>query len=183
MGQRLGMAAALLGEPRTLILDEPSNGLDPEGIRWIRSLLQEQARAGCTVFVSSHLMSEMSVMADKVIVIGRGRLIADTTVDEFVQRASGDVVRVRTPQAGHLTEVLVIAGGSVAPGEDGALRVTGLRCEAIGDAAATAGIPLHELTPEQATLEEAFMRLTRDAVEFHAHGAAGDERETVGAAS
>jgi ABC-2 type transport system ATP-binding protein len=182
MGQRLGMAAALLGEPRTLILDEPSNGLDPEGIRWIRSLLQEQARAGCTVFVSSHLMSEMSQMADKVIVIGRGRLIADTTVDEFVHRASGDVVRVRTPRAAQLSELLVTAGGSVAPAEDGALRVTGLRCEVIGDAAAAAGVPLHELTAEQATLEEAFMRLTRDAVEFHAHGAE-DERETVGAAS
>jgi ABC-2 type transport system ATP-binding protein len=183
MGQRLGIAAALLGDPSTLVLDEPSNGLDPEGIHWIRTLLKRLAAEGRTVFVSSHLMSEMSLMAEQVIVIGRGRLIADTTVEEFVRQASSDVTRVRTPDPARLRELLVARGAKVAEHEAaGALEVHGLRCEQIGDAAAEAGVVLHELAPEQASLEEAFMRLTRESVEFHAAGADAVE-PTVGAAA
>jgi ABC-2 type transport system ATP-binding protein len=174
MGQRLGIAAALLGDPETLILDEPSNGLDPEGIRWIRNLLRSLASEGRTVLVSSHLMSEMSVMADWLIVVGRGRLIADTTVEGFVQLASGDAVRVRTPDAERLR---ALAGGldgvtiGDAPDEGRgapALTLQGISCEAVGELAAANGIVLHELAPEQASLEEAFMRLTMDSVEYHA---------------
>ena len=166
MGQRLGIAAALLGDPRTLLLDEPVNGLDPEGIHWIRNLLKGLAADGRTVFVSSHLMSEMSLTADHLIVIGRGRLIADLSVDEFVRRASKKVVRVRTPEAAKLSDLL--AGPEVTLRPDaGALAVSGLTPEQIGDAAFAHGIVLHELTPMQASLEEAFMELTREDVEFH----------------
>jgi ABC-2 type transport system ATP-binding protein len=174
MWQRLGMAAALLGDPATLILDEPSNGLDPEGIRWIRTLLRSLAAEGRTVFVSSHLMSEMSLMADHLIVMGRGRLIADTTVDEFVRRASADVVRVRTPDGETLRRLLAEAGAAITAHETGALEVRGMSAEAIGEAAAANGVVLHELAPEQASLEEAFMRLTHDAVEYGV-----TERETA----
>ncbi len=172
MGQRLGIAAALLGDPKTLVLDEPSNGLDPEGIRWIRNLLRSLAAEGKTVFVSSHLMSEMSLMADQLIVVGRGRLIADTTVAEFVRQASGDAVLVRTPDLGRLRGAL---GPEVAMEEaaDGAVTIRGLSSKDIGELAAQGGVVLHELTPVQASLEEAFMHLTRDAVEYHA--AAPDE--------
>ena len=166
MWQRLGMAAALLGDPATLILDEPSNGLDPEGIRWIRTLLRSLAGDGRTVFVSSHLMSEMSLMADHVIVMGRGRLIADTTVEEFVRRAAADVVRVRTPDGEAFRGVLADAGADVTVTDHGALEVRNMRSETIGEAAAAHGVVLHELAPEQASLEEAFMRLTHDAVEY-----------------
>jgi ABC-2 type transport system ATP-binding protein len=167
MGQRLGIASALLADPSTLILDEPVNGLDPEGIRWIRNLLKALAAQGRTVFVSSHLMSEMALTAEHLIVIGRGRLIADSPVDEFLRRASGNVVRVRTPQASLLRDLLVSADVTVASGGSDTLDVTGLTSERIGEAAAGAGVVLYELTPRQASLEEAFMDLTHDAVEFH----------------
>jgi ABC-2 type transport system ATP-binding protein len=169
MGQRLGIASALLGDPETLILDEPVNGLDPEGIRWIRNLLRNLAAEGRTIFVSSHLMSEMSLMADQLIVVGRGRLIADTTVEDFIRQASSDTVRVRTPQPKELAAALAANGVTIVSGtEQSVLEVQGLRSDQIGDIAAERGIALHELTPEQASLEEAFMRLTHDAVEFHA---------------
>jgi ABC-2 type transport system ATP-binding protein len=172
MGQRLGIAAALLGDPKTLILDEPSNGLDPEGIRWIRNLLRSLAAEGRTVLVSSHLMSEMSMMADWLIVVGRGRLIADTTVEGFVHLASGDGVRVRSPEIGKLRSLVEqLDGVTVKDGEsddDGALSIQGVSCAAVGELAAANRIVLHELAPEQASLEEAFMRLTEGAVEYHA---------------
>ena len=184
MGQRLGIAAALLGNPRTLILDEPSNGLDPEGIRWIRNLLRGLAAEGRTVLVSSHLMSEMSMMADWLVVVGRGRLIADTTVEGFVHLAAGDSVRVRTPDLARLRSIAEEREGvSVAENEDGdraALTIQGMSCEAVGELAAANGIVLHELAPEQASLEDAFMRLTMDSVEYHAVPSA--RAETVGAA-
>jgi len=167
MGQRLGIAAALLGDPQTLLLDEPVNGLDPEGVHWIRTLLRGLAAEGRTVFVSSHLMSEMSVTADHLIVIGRGRLIADLPIDDFVRRASKKLVRVRTPQAARL-RALLTGPDVVITGEGDALEVSGLKAEAIGEAAAAHSIVLHELAPQQASLEEAFMELTREDVEFHA---------------
>ena len=180
MGQRLGMAAALLGDPKTLILDEPSNGLDPEGIRWIRTLLQSLAAEGRTVLVSSHLMSEMSMMADRLIVVGRGRLIADTSVDEFVRLASGEAVRVRTPEAARLRAALEsLDGVTVEDDEDGALMIHGLSIQAVGELAAANAVVLHELSPAQASLEDAFMRLTRDAVEYQA--APTDNSTPVGA--
>jgi ABC-2 type transport system ATP-binding protein len=166
MGQRLGIATALLGDPQTLLLDEPVNGLDPEGIHWIRNILKTLAAEGRTVFVSSHLMSEMSQTADHLIVIGRGRLIADTSVDEFVRRASGTVVRVRSPQATKLRDLLLGPGVTVTSSTAGVLEVSGPTAEAIGELAAANRIVLHELTPQQASLEEAFMELTRDEVEF-----------------
>jgi ABC-2 type transport system ATP-binding protein len=170
MGQRLGIAAALLGDPKTLILDEPSNGLDPEGIRWIRNLLRALADEGRTILVSSHLMSEMSMMADWLIVVGRGRLIADTTVEGFVHLASGDAVRVRTPDVSRLRSLAgALEGVTVKDGESGdaaSLVLQGISCEAVGELAAANRIVLHELAPEQASLEEAFMRLTLDSVEF-----------------
>jgi ABC-2 type transport system ATP-binding protein len=176
MGQRLGIAAALLGNPETLILDEPANGLDPEGIRWIRTLLRDLAAEGRTIFVSSHLMSEMSLMADQLIVVGRGRLIASTTVDDFIRQASSEVVRVRTPDPQRLAAALAGDKVTVISGkEQGVLEVQGLRSDDIGDVAAAQGIALHELTPEQASLEEAFMRLTKDAVEYHASTVSGAE--------
>ncbi|MGH2864114.1 MAG: ABC transporter ATP-binding protein, partial [Solirubrobacteraceae bacterium] len=162
MGQRLGVAAALIGDPATVILDEPANGLDPEGIRWIRNLLKRLASEGRTVFLSSHLMSEMSQTAEHLIVIGRGALIADTTVEEFVARASGDApVRVRTPEITKLNDALTLEQANVLSPEHGVLEVRGLSCERIGEIAAAQGLVLHELTPLQATLEEAFMDLTQ----------------------
>ncbi|HEY8703109.1 MAG TPA: ATP-binding cassette domain-containing protein [Gaiellaceae bacterium] len=171
MGQRLGIAAALLGDPQTVMLDEPVNGLDPEGIHWIRNLLRGLAAEGRTVFVSSHLMSEMALTADHLIVVGRGRLIADTSVDDFVRRASGNVVRVRSPQAGELRDRLVGASDvTVTVVEPGLLEVSGLSAPQIGETAARHGLVLHELMPQQVSLEEAFMDLTRDDVEFKAGG-------------
>jgi ABC-2 type transport system ATP-binding protein len=178
MGQRLGIASALLGDPSTLILDEPVNGLDPEGIHWIRNLLRGQAAEGRTVFVSSHLMSEMSLTADHLIVIGRGRLISDMSVEEFLQQASGQVVLARSPQADQLRDVLVGPEVNVvAADERGLLQVSGLTAAQVGDAAAKAGITLHELVPQQASLEEAFMNLTREDIEYRALAPAseGDE--------
>jgi ABC-2 type transport system ATP-binding protein len=166
MGQRLGIATALLGDPSTLLLDEPVNGLDPEGIHWIRNLLKGLAAEGRTVFVSSHLMSEMALTADHLIVIGKGKLIADTSVDDFVARASAKVVLVRSPELPRLRAALEAPGVTFAGGERGRLEVHGLTTEQIGDAAAAHGIAIHELTPQQASLEEAFMSLTREAVEF-----------------
>jgi ABC-2 type transport system ATP-binding protein len=168
MGQRLGIAAALLADPEILMLDEPANGLDPEGIQWIRNMLKEFAAEGRTVFVSSHVMSEMALIAEHLIVIGRGKLIADVDVDEFVRGASRNAVHVRSPQAAELAAVLAAPGVSVEPGPDGELEVTGLGSEQVGEAAAAHGIVLHELSPVRASLEEAFMDVTRDDVEFKA---------------
>ncbi|HEU5476426.1 MAG TPA: ATP-binding cassette domain-containing protein [Gaiellaceae bacterium] len=166
MGQRLGIAAALLGDPKTVMLDEPVNGLDPEGIHWMRNLLKGLAAEGRTVFVSSHLMSEMALTADHLIVIGRGKLIADTSVDDFVARASQKAVLVRSPELGRLRTELAGPGVSFVAADRGALEVHGLTTEQVGEAAAVGGIALHELTPLQASLEEAFMNLTRDELEF-----------------
>jgi ABC-2 type transport system ATP-binding protein len=168
MGQRLGIAQALLGDPKTVMLDEPVNGLDPEGIHWVRNLLKGLAAEGRTVFVSPHLMSEMALTADHLIVIGRGKLIADTSVDDFVARASQKAVLVRSPELERLRHLLDGPGVSFSEAERGAVEVHGLTAEQVGDAAAEAGIALHELSPVQASLEEAFMNLTRDEVEFGA---------------
>jgi ABC-2 type transport system ATP-binding protein len=169
MGQRLGVASALLGDPATVVLDEPANGLDPEGIRWIRNLLKGLAAEGRTVFLSSHLMSEMEQTADHLIVIGRGRLIADTDVASFVaQASSGAPVRVRSPQLAELAGALTNSGATRADRiEDGGLQVYGLTAEQIGELAAAQQIVLHELTTVQVTLEDAFMSLTQDSVEYH----------------
>src|SRR5213080_4860020 len=164
MGQRLGIAAALLGDPTTVMLDEPANGLDPEGVHWIRNLLKHLASEGRTVFVSSHLMSEMALTADHLIVIGRGRLIADLSVEEFVRRASGERVLVRTPQATRLRELVLGPRVSAASSESGVLEIEGLTAQQVGEIAAANQIVLHELTPLQASLEEAFMELTRGDV-------------------
>ena len=170
MGQRLGIAATLLGDPATLILDEPVNGLDPDGILWIRNLLKGLAAEGRTVFVSSHLMSEMAQTADQLIVVGKGRLIADRPIREIIRSASRDRVLVRTAEATRLREILAAPGVIVAdPHADSPdlLDVAGLTARQIGEAAFLAGIPIYELTPQQASLEEAFMELTNDSVEFH----------------
>jgi ABC-2 type transport system ATP-binding protein len=168
MGQRLGIASALLGDPATLVLDEPVNGLDPEGVHWIRNLLRSLAVEGRTIFVSSHLMSEMSLTADHLIVIGRGRLIADLPIDEFVRRASGARVRVRSPQASELRALLLRDGITItSPGAE-LLEVEGLAANVIGELAAERGFVLHELTPLQASLEDAFMEITRGELEFKA---------------
>jgi len=166
MGQRLGIAAALLGDPSTVMLDEPVNGLDPEGILWVRHLLRGLAAEGRTVFVSSHLMSEMSLTADHLIVIGRGRKIADMSTEDFIKQASGGLVLVRTPQAAQLEALLSGPDVTVTAAGPGLLEVRGLTAVQIGEAAAANQVVLHELTPQQASLEEAFMTLTRDDVEF-----------------
>ena len=178
MSQRLGIATALLGDPNTLTLDEPVNGLDPEGIHWIRNLLKALAAEGRTVFVSSHLMSEMALTADHLIVIGRGRLIADLSVDEFVRKASKNLVRVRSPQASDLRDLIVGPDVTVETVEPGVLEIGGLTAEQIGDAAAEHGFAIHELTPQHASLEEAFMDLTREDVEYRA-GQVASEPEVV----
>jgi ABC-2 type transport system ATP-binding protein len=170
MHQRLGMAAALLGDPPVLLCDEPVNGLDPEGIKWMRNLLRGLAAEGRTVFVSSHLMSEMALMADHVIVVGRGRLLADTSVDELTAHAAAGPVTVRTPAAQRLVPALRTAGARVEIDDDGALEVTGLAASVVGDLAARIGVALHELTPQQASLEAAFLDLTRDSTQFRATG-------------
>jgi ABC-2 type transport system ATP-binding protein len=169
MGQRLGIAAALLGDPATVILDEPANGLDPEGILWIRNLLKGLAAEGRTVFLSSHLMAEMAQTAEHLVVIGRGRLIADTTVADIVAQASHDAaVRVRTPQAGELRDALVGDGVTITSSERELLEVHGLNSAEVGTVAAKHGIVLHELVAEKASLEQAFMSLTGGSVEYHA---------------
>jgi ABC-2 type transport system ATP-binding protein len=167
MGQRLGIAAALLGDPAILMFDEPVNGLDPEGIMWIRTLMKQLAGEGRTVFVSSHLMSEMENTADHLIVIGRGRLIADCSVAEFIERNSVQAVRVRTPQPDALVAAIRRAGGGVAATGE-AIVIHGLAADKVGDLAYENGIRLHELAMAQASLEEAFMELTAASVEFRA---------------
>lgn len=166
MGQRLGIAAALLGDPRTLILDEPVNGLDPEGVRWVRQFVRAQAAEGRTVLLSSHLMSEMAQTADHVIVLGRGRVLADAGIDEIVRAWTRATVLVRSPRAAELANALAAADVTVSSGADGVLEVTGLTAAAIGDTAAHAGIPLHELTPRSGSLEDAYLALTEGAVEY-----------------
>ncbi|MHB1595997.1 MAG: ABC transporter ATP-binding protein [Streptosporangiaceae bacterium] len=168
MGQRLGIAAALLGDPSILMFDEPVNGLDPEGILWIRNLMKALAAEGRTVFVSSHLMSEMENTADHLIVIGRGKLIADCTVEEFIAANSQQSVRVRTPQADQLAKVVTAAGATVRTGDDGRLVLLGISTAQVGDLAFENGIRLHELASAQASLEQAFMELTASSVQFHA---------------
>jgi ABC-2 type transport system ATP-binding protein len=179
MGQRLGIAAALLGDPEVLILDEPINGLDPEGIRWIRDLLKGLASEGRTVFLSSHLMSEMALTADHLIIIGRGRLIRDVGLSDFVDEWSGNVVHVRSPEAAQLREVILGPDIRVASNEPGVLEVQGLTAEEIGIAAARNGFVLHELTPEKTSLEEAFMELTREETEYRAITPTADDRAGV----
>ena len=174
MGQRLGIASALLGDPGTLILDEPVNGLDPEGILWIRNLLKALAAEGRTIFVSSHLMSEMAQTASHLIVIGRGRLIADVGVAELTRMASRDLVRVRTKEATRLSTLLARDQVAITAEGPEVFQVSGLNSEQIGTVAAQAGIVLIELTPQQASLEEAFMEITRDALEFAPHEQVGD---------
>ncbi len=171
MGQRLGIAAALLGDPAVLMFDEPVNGLDPEGIVWVRTLMRALAAEGRTVLVSSHLMSEMALTADHLIVIGRGRLIRDQGVNDFVESSSQQSVRVSSPRIAELTVRLHTAGAEVRPLPEDAIEVTGLDAAAIGELATANGIVLHELTPQKASLEEAFMELTSDSVEYHANRA------------
>ncbi|MEU3552645.1 ATP-binding cassette domain-containing protein [Streptomyces fragilis] len=168
MGQRLGIAAALLGDPRILMFDEPVNGLDPEGIHWIRTLMQRLAAEGRTVFVSSHLMSEMALTAEHLVVIGQGRLLADLSMADFIQRNSRAYVRVRTPERERFLDVLRSAG-LTAMETGGTLELDGVAAEQVGELAARHGLVLHELSPQQASLEEAFMRLTAESVEYHAH--------------
>jgi ABC-2 type transport system ATP-binding protein len=177
MGQRLGIAQALLGDPHIVMLDEPVNGLDPEGIKWVRQLLQGLAAEGRTVFVSSHLMSEMAQTAEHLIVIGRGRMIADTSVEQFVAGASKRVVRVRSPELASLTEALAGPGVTVTALEPSVAEVVGASAEQIGDAAAARGVTLHELTPVQASLEEAFMEVTQDALQFHSTAGEGADQD------
>jgi ABC-2 type transport system ATP-binding protein len=168
MSQRLGIAATMLGDPKVLMFDEPVNGLDPEGILWIRNLMKALAAEGRTVFVSSHLMSEMENTAEHLIVIGKGKLIADCTMNEFIARSSGAAARVRTPSPDQLALALAAKGGQATADSDGALLVRGLTTDAIGDIAFEQGIRVHELSVLRASLEEAFMELTADSVEFHA---------------
>jgi ABC-2 type transport system ATP-binding protein len=168
MSQRLGIAATLLGDPQVLMFDEPVNGLDPEGILWIRNLMKALAVEGRTVFVSSHLMSEMENTADHLIVIGKGKLIADCTMAEFIARSSGAAVRVRTPSPDQLVLALTGKGGTPTTDGDGSLLVRGMTTEAVGDIAFEQGIRLHELSLMRASLEEAYMEVTADSVEYHA---------------
>ena len=173
MGQRLGIAAALLGDPQTLILDEPVNGLDPEGVVWVRTLARHLAAEGRTVFLSSHLMSEMAQTADHIIVLGRGRVIADAPVGEIVARSSGGAVTVRTPQTAELTAAVTAAGATVSAAEDGALLVSGVAAPRIGELAAQDRIVLHELTPVAGSLEQAYMELTQGEAEYVSGGGPG----------
>ncbi|MET8565749.1 ATP-binding cassette domain-containing protein [Streptomyces flaveolus] len=181
MGQRLGIAAALLGDPRILMFDEPVNGLDPEGIHWIRNLMKSLAVQGRTVFVSSHLMSEMALTADHLVVIGQGRLLADTSMADFIRTNSRSYVRIRSPQRERLLDVLHQAGITVVEAGGGALEVEGGKAEQIGELAARYGLVLYELSPRQASLEEAFMELTAQAVEYHAQAGPGAAPQDWGA--
>ena len=183
MGQRLGIAGALLGDPRIVMLDEPVNGLDPEGILWIRNLLKSLAEEGRTVFVSSHLMSEMALTAEHLVVIGRGELIADSSVDAFIARASHKTVLVRSPQAEQLRTILSRPEVTISSQERSVLEVSGLSSEAIGETASANGITLHELAPKHASLEEAFMELTGDSVEYRSTVSAAPQEHAKGNAS
>jgi ABC-2 type transport system ATP-binding protein len=180
MGQRLGIAAALLGNPKILMFDEPVNGLDPEGIHWVRTMMRQLAADGRTVFVSSHLMSEMALTADHLIVIGRGKLMADTSMSQFVAENSRSYVRVRTPEPERMRDLLDPAGLKPVTAADGALEVDGDEAVRIGELAAEHGVVLHELSPQKASLEEAFMQLTASSVEYQAHaGGAGGNADEV----
>ena len=172
MGQRLGIATALLGDPGTLLLDEPVNGLDPEGVRWIRQLLRSLAVEGRSILVSSHLMSEMAQTADRLVVVGRGRLIAEGTVEDLVRRSSTGYVRVDAAEPELLRHLLAARGAGATTQGDGTLAVTGMVARDVGIIAATAGIALYELSPRSASLEEAFFELTRDATDYTTRGAA-----------
>ncbi len=183
MGQRLGLAAALLGDPQVLILDEPVNGLDPDGIMWIRNLVIDLAGQGRTILISSHLMSEMAATATDLIVIGRGRLIAACTTDEFIERSSKRSVLVKSPDAAALSDLIAAAGGHVDAEADGDLIVHLIDAAHIGALASKAGLELHELTPQLASLEDAFMEQTHTSTEFGGHAAAPGDREPVTAAS
>ncbi|MCU1405698.1 MAG: multidrug transporter ATP-binding protein [Glaciihabitans sp.] len=175
MGQRLGIATALLGDPATLILDEPVNGLDPEGVIWVRTLARQLAAQGRTVFLSSHLMSEMAQTADHIIVLGRGKVIANAPVADIIALSTGTAVRVRTPDVVRLGQVLTGDGATiVAAGEPNVITVTGLTAARIGELSAAAAVVLHELTPASGTLEDAYLKLTEDSVEYHA-GTVGTE--------
>jgi len=166
MAQRLGIAAALLGDPPVLMFDEPVNGLDPEGVAWIRTLLRALAAEGRTVFLSSHLMSEMALTADRLVVVGRGRLIAETAVADLLATGSGNYIRVRTPEPGELGALLTARGATVARESDGALRVTGTTADVVGELARVRGLGLLELSAQQMSLEQRYLELTRDAVEY-----------------
>jgi ABC-2 type transport system ATP-binding protein len=166
MAQRLGIAAALLGDPPVLLFDEPVNGLDPEGVLWIRNLLKSLAARGRTVLVSSHLMSEMAITADRLIIIGRGRLIAQTTIQDFLNDGSGNFVRVRSPQADALAKLLEAQGAAVVRQADDTLRITGTTTDAVGELARANGFTLQELSSQQASLEQRYMELTRDAGDY-----------------
>jgi ABC-2 type transport system ATP-binding protein len=168
MGQRLGVAAALLGQPQTVVLDEPVNGLDPDGVRWIRLLLKSLAAEGRTVFISSHLMSEMAQTATRLVVLGRGQLISQTSVEDFTNHATAGNIMVRTPETARLGQLLAAPGVTVANDGTDLLRVSGTTAEQIGTAAWRAHLPVFELTPTHASLEEAFMQVTQDSIEYHA---------------
>ena len=170
MGQRLGIASALLGDPATLILDEPVNGLDPEGVIWVRTLARQLAAEGRTVFLSSHLMSEMAQTADHIIVLGRGKVIADSPVADIIARSSGTAVRVRTPDAERFASLLAAPGVTVTRPEVDLLVVNGVPAPRLGELASSSGVVLHELTPATGSLEEAYLALTQDDVEYHAGG-------------
>ncbi|AWI31008.1 ABC transporter ATP-binding protein [Streptomyces tirandamycinicus] len=173
MGQRLGIASALLGDPEILMFDEPVNGLDPEGIHWIRNLMKQLAAEGRTIFVSSHLMSEMALTADHLIVIGQGRLLADTSMADFIHQNSRSYVRLRSPQQERLRDVLHESGLTPVEAGNGTLEIDGATTEQVGELAAEHRIVLHELSSQRASLEEAFMQMTANAVEYHAHSASG----------
>ena len=174
MKQRLGIAVALLGDPPVLIFDEPVNGLDPEGVHWIRQLFKSLAAEGRTVFVSSHLMSEVALTADHLIIIGRGRLLADVPTAQFIESNARRDVLVRSPRPGDLAGLLTARGAAVTPEGGGGLAVTGLDAPAIADLAAGQGIRVHELTPRHASLEEAYLDITKDSVEYRAGNPAGE---------
>jgi ABC-2 type transport system ATP-binding protein len=181
MSQRVGIAVAMLGDPEVLVLDEPVNGLDPEGILWIRNLMKALAAEGRTIFVSSHLMNEMAVTADHLIVIGRGKLIADCSTQDFIESSSEKSVLVRSPDAARLADLIAADGGKATPqepadGRAGTLHVTGLEAPRIGEIAAAQQLVLHELTPQLASLEEAYMELTADSLEYGVPGAGGHEQ-------
>ncbi|HEY3873136.1 MAG TPA: ATP-binding cassette domain-containing protein [Actinocrinis sp.] len=180
MGQRLGIAAALLGDPGVLMFDEPVNGLDPEGILWIRNLMKSLAAQGRAVFVSSHLMSEMALTADHLVVIGRGKILADEPTARFIERNSTSHVRVRSPQMGELAPRLAAEGWEVRQQPDYSVHVVGADPARIGDVAGQNGLWLHELTLVQSSLEEAFMRLTADSVEYHSTNAQGAAADPLG---
>ena len=175
MSQRLGIAAALLADPQTLILDEPVNGLDPDGVMWVRNVVKHEAAAGKTVFLSSHLMSEIQIVADHVVILARGKLLVEKSMEQFIADASGIATRVASPNAAQLAEALIPSGAIITVLEPGVLRFDGLTATQIGDYAAARGWALHELTPVQVSLEDAYMKLTEGQVEFNAHALDDDQ--------